>query len=68
MTDEQRNEIVNKLNNMSKIEIGYLRELFMENFPFVALGYTLSDIIWAIDCCVENEYDKIKRLLVVNHY
>jgi len=63
MTKEQRNELVNELKNLSKIEIAYLRELFMKNFPFVALGYTLYDIVWAIDCCVESEYEKIKELL-----
>ena len=63
MTKEQRDELVTECKKLSKIEIAYLRELFMQNFPFVALGHTLYDIVFAIDCCIESEYDKIKELL-----
>ena len=63
MTDDQRSELVDRINKMSKIEVAYLRRLFMDYFPFVALGHTHWDIIWAIDCCIENEYDKILKLM-----
>ena len=63
MTKEQRDELVAECKKLSKIEIAYLRELFKQNFPFVALGHTLYDIVFAIDCCIESEYDKIKELL-----
>ena len=63
MTKEQRKEIVIELKKYSKIEVAYLRELFMQNFPFVVLGHTLYDIVYAIDCCIDYEYDKIKELM-----
>jgi len=63
MTKELRDELVAECKKLSKIEIAYLREFFMQNFPFVALGHTLYDIVFAIDCCIEDEYVIIKELL-----
>ena len=64
MTKKQRDELVVECKKLSKIKIAYLRELFMQNFPFIALGHTLYDIVFAIDCCIERECDIIKELLI----
>jgi len=55
--------LVTIINSLNKIELGYLMDLFKDNFTFVALGSSRWDIIWSIDCAIENEYDKVKLLL-----
>ena len=63
MTEEQKNEIITELKKLSKIEIAYLRELIMENLSYIALGYTLNDIIRILDWSFRSDYEIYIKLL-----
>ena len=64
MSDEQKIEIINELKKLSKIEIAYLRELIMQNLSYMALGYTINDIIGILDWSFESDYEIYKKLLI----